>query len=136
MAVGAVSGGGPRALLREAARGSAGPLREELTAASAEIECGRSQRAVLGSVRSGPIPELAATAMLLERSQRLGSPIADGLREQAGSLRADQTRALEARAARAAPKIQLVVALLLVPSVLLMIAAAILANSDRLLGGL
>ena len=39
------------------------------------------------------------------------------------------------RAARAAPKIQLVVALVLVPSVLLMIAAALIANADVLLAG-
>ena len=35
---------------------------------------------------------------------------------------------------RAAPKIQLVVALVLVPSVLLMILAALIAHSDALLG--
>jgi hypothetical protein len=40
-----------------------------------------------------------------------------------------------ARAARAAPKIQLVVALVLVPSVLLMIAAGLIANADVLLAG-
>jgi hypothetical protein len=34
-----------------------------------------------------------------------------------------------------APKIQLVVALVLVPSVLLMIAAGLIANADTLLGG-
>jgi two-component system LytT family sensor kinase len=39
-------------------------------------------------------------------------------------------------AARAAPKIQLVVALMLVPSVLLLVAAAIAANAEALLSGL
>ena len=66
---------------------------------------------------------------------RLGSPLADQLRRQAASLRRDQRRAVEERAARAAPKIQLVVALVLVPSVLLMIAAALIANADVLLSG-
>ena len=51
------------------------------------------------------------------------------------ALRRDQRRAVEERAARAAPKIQLVVALVLVPSVLLMIAAGLIANADVLLGG-
>jgi tight adherence protein C len=51
------------------------------------------------------------------------------------ALRRDQRRLVEERAARAAPKIQLVVALVLVPSVLLMIAAALIANGDRLLTG-
>ncbi|MGC1167219.1 MAG: DUF4229 domain-containing protein, partial [Solirubrobacterales bacterium] len=42
---------------------------------------------------------------------------------------------VEERAARAAPKIQLVVALVLVPSVLLMIAAGLIANAGSLLSG-
>jgi tight adherence protein C len=42
---------------------------------------------------------------------------------------------VEEQAARAAPKIQLAVALLLVPSVLLMIAAGLLANIDRFMSG-
>ena len=46
-----------------------------------------------------------------------------------------QRRRIEEQAARAAPKIQLAVALLLVPSVLLMIAAGLLANVDRFLAG-
>ena len=39
-------------------------------------------------------------------------------------------------AARAAPKIQLVVAVMLVPSVLLLVGAAIAANAESLLSGL
>ena len=40
----------------------------------------------------------------------------------------------EEKAARAAPKIQLVIALILVPSVLLLMVAALIANGDALLG--
>ena len=71
---------------------------------------------------------------MIERSRRYGSPLADQLREQATALRRDQRRRIEEQAARAAPKIQLAVALLLVPSVLLMIAAALIANADALFG--
>jgi tight adherence protein C len=80
--------------------------------------------------------DVAALAQLLDRSRRLGSPLAAGLQEQAVGLRERQAREIEERAARAAPKIQLIVALLLVPSVLLLVAAAILANAEALLGGL
>jgi hypothetical protein len=41
---------------------------------------------------------------------------------------------VQERAARAATKIQLGVALVMVPSVLLMIAAGLIANADLLLG--
>ena len=77
----------------------------------------------------------AALAAAMERSSRYGSPLADQLRDQATSLRRDHRRRIEELAARAAPKIQLVVALVLVPSVLLMIGAALIANSDVLLSG-
>ena len=73
---------------------------------------------------------------VIERSRRYGSPLAEQLTSQASALRAAQHRRVEEHAARAAPKIQLAVALLLVPSVLLMIAAGLLANVDRFLAGL
>jgi len=79
---------------------------------------------------------LAALVAAIERSRRFGSPLADQLQRQAAALRRDSRRAVEERAARAAPKIQLVVALVLVPSVLLMIAAGLIANAGTLLAGL
>jgi len=134
MAVGAMAGRGCGPLLADAARGSAGPLRAELADAVAAIECGSSQEAVLRELRrSGGGPELASLAATLERSRRHGSPLTRGLREQSRSLRQDQRRRTGERATKAAPKIQLVVALLLVPSVLLIVAAAVLAGSDSLL---
>jgi tight adherence protein C len=78
---------------------------------------------------------MAALCAAIERSSRFGSPLADQLRRQSGALRRDQRRAIEERASRAAPKIPLVVALVLVPSVLLMIAAGLIANADVLLDG-
>ena len=85
--------------------------------------------------RRAPTPEVAALCSLIERSRRFGSPLADQLREQASGLQGNQRRRIEEHAARAAPKIQLAIALLLVPSVLLMIAAGLLANLERFLGG-
>jgi len=92
--------------------------------------------AALASLRSRvPGSELATLVAAVERSRRFGSPLADQLRRQATALRRDSRRTVEERAARAAPKIQLVVALVLVPSVLLMIAAGLIANAGTLLAG-
>jgi len=66
--------------------------------------------------------------------RRFGSPLADQLHELASSVRREARRRIEERAARAAPKIQLVVALVLVPSVLLLLVAALVAHSGALLG--
>lgn len=134
MATGAASGRSAGALLAEAMRSSSGPLREELARTVAAIECGDSQEEALRMLRErsagGTLGMLAAA---LERSRRHGSPLSRALHEQAGSLRVDQRRAIGEHAARAAPKMQLVVALLLVPSVLLIVAAAIIANSGSIL---
>jgi tight adherence protein C len=136
LAVGAASGRGPTAGFAEIAETGAGPLAEELRITVAEVECGRPLSEALGSLRVRvPGSEIAALCSTIERSRRLGSPLADQLRRQSSALRRDQRRAVEEHAARAAPKIQLVVALVLVPSVLLMIAAGLIANADVLLSG-
>ena len=137
LAVGAEAGRGPGLVLGEIAGGTTGPLARELAVAASEVECGASQRDALSGLRDRiPGGEIASLAAALERSARYGSPLTVQLRDQATALRRDHRRRIEEHAARAAPKIQLVVALVLVPSVLLMIAAALIANADALLAGL
>lgn len=136
LAIGSAAGRGPVAGFAEIARAGHGPLADELRITMAELGCGQPLAEALAALRRRvPGSEIASLCASIERSRRLGSPLADQLRRQAASLRQDQRRAVEERAARAAPKIQLVVALILVPSVLLMIAAALIANADILLGG-
>jgi tight adherence protein C len=136
LAVSAASGRSIASGFQELAKLGDGPLAEEMRIASAELSCGQPLSAALGSLRVRVAGgELAALAASIERSHRYGSPLADQLRRQSSALRRDQRRAVEERASRAAPKIQLVVALVLVPSVLLMIAAGLIANADALLGG-
>jgi tight adherence protein C len=96
-----------RAVGREAAFGV--PLSESLR----ELE------------RRLPLPEVRALVAALDRAARHGAPLADTLAAQARDSRLGRRREIEEEAARAAPKIQLVVALLLVPSVLLLVAAAL-----------
>ncbi len=136
LAVGTAAGRSPLAGLAELGAGE-GPLARELAMLAAETSCGLAQGEALESLRRrAPVREVAAMCGVIERSRRYGSPLADQLREQATALRGVQRRRIEEQAARAAPKIQLAVALLLVPSVLLMIAAGLLANIDRFMAGL
>ncbi len=136
LAVSTGSGRGPAAGIEQLARAGEGPLAEELRLAVAELSCGVPLSAALRSLRERvPGSEMATLVAAIERSRRFGSPLADQLRRQATALRRDSRRAVEERAARAAPKIQLVVALVLVPSVLLMIAAGLIANAGTLLAG-
>ena len=136
LAVNALAGRGPAAGLAQLALTGEGPLAEELRLTAAELSCGVPLSRALVALRLRvPGGELAALVAAIERSRRFGSPLAEQLRRQAAALRRDQRRAVEERAARAAPKIQLVVALVLVPSVLLMIAAGLIANAGTLLAG-
>ena len=136
LAIGSTAGRTPAAGFAEIARAGSGPLAEELRISVAELECGLPLADALAALRERvPGNEVATLCASIDRSRRLGSPLADQLRRQAASLRREQRRAVEEHAARAAPKIQLVVALVLVPSVLLMIAAALIANADVLLSG-
>ncbi len=136
LAVSAASGRGPAAGIEQLARTGEGPLAEELRLTVAEISCGVPLSAALDSLRRRVRgSELATLVAAIERSRRFGSPLADQLRRQATALRRDSRRSIEERAARAAPKIQLVVALVLVPSVLLMITAGLIANAGKLLVG-
>ncbi len=139
LAVGTAAGRSPQRVLGEisSAATPGEPLAAELAVAVTEIECGTPQRDAIARLRDRvPGAGLGALASALERSRLFGSPLAEQLHEQASSLRRDARRRIEERAARAAPKIQLVVALVLVPSVLLMIVAGLVANSDALFGAL
>lgn len=136
LAIAAAAGRSPASGFAEIAGAGAGPLAEELRIAAAELSCGLPLTEALKGLRERvPGGEVATLCATIERSHRLGSPLADQLRGQAATLRRDRRRAIEEHAARAAPKIQLVVALVLVPSALLVVAAALIANADLLLAG-
>ena len=131
MAVGAATGRSQTGLIADAARISSGPLREELAGLLARLEAGGSQARVLSDPELAADSEVGALVRRLDRSRRLGAPLGRGLHEQALGLREEQARRVAEQAARAAPKIQLVVALLLVPAVLLLVAAALVAAFVR-----
>ncbi len=137
IAVGVAAGRTPIAMLGEIGRAGEGVLAEELANVAAAADCGTTQQEALAELRDRVgAPALGALTMAMERSQRYGSPLAEQLHAQAADLRVDERRRIGEQAARAAPKIQLVVAMVLVPSVLLAIAAAIVAHSDALFGGI
>jgi tight adherence protein C len=117
----------PKALRDVGAR-TRGPLAAEWRALGREVALGVPLEAALRStVERLPIPEVRSLVAALERARRHGAPLADTLASQARDARFALARHAREDAARAGPKIQLVVALLLVPSVLLLVAAALVA---------
>ena len=119
--------------LRSVGERAAGPLAVELRATGREVALGVPLADALdGLCRRVPLPEVRALVAALERARRHGAPLAETLTAQARDARFALARRIREEAARAGPKIQLVVALLLVPSVLLLVAAAL---ASALLGG-
>jgi tight adherence protein C len=103
-----------------------GPLAREWAAVGSEVALGVPlAHALQGLAVRLPQPEIGAFVAALGRAARHGSPLADTLQAQARAARFALSRRIREDAARAGPKIQLVVALLLVPSVLLLVAAAL-----------
>jgi tight adherence protein C len=124
VAVGA--GLGPWRALAEVGRRHPGVLARELGAAARRVRLGVPADAALARLeRRCPAAGTQALTAALRRADRLGAPPARALAALADEARARQARRAAEQAARAAPKIQLVVALLLVPSVLLLVAAAL-----------
>jgi tight adherence protein C len=117
-----------RALSEVGAR-HGGTLAREWRAAAARIELGVPQAAALQRlVARCPVPAVATLAAALRRAERHGAPLGDTLAAQAAEARAAHARRLHEQAAKAAPKIQLVVALMLVPAAMLLVAAALVAS--------
>jgi tight adherence protein C len=109
-----------------------GLLSAELRRASREIELGTPMLVALQALArrcpAGGIPPLVSA---IERAERLGAPLGRTLAAQARDARAGRAARIRESAERAAPKIQLVVALGLVPSVLLLFAAALVSSIAR-----
>ncbi len=115
-----------RRALSEVGRRHPGVLAAELGRAAGRLELGEPDDAVLASLeRRCAAPGVPALTAALTRARRLGAPLGGTLAAQAEQARARRAQRCAEAAARASPKIQLVVALLLVPSVLLLVAAAL-----------
>ncbi len=113
----------------EVGRRHRGVLAAELATASARAALGEPVGQTLARLRARcPAPTVRALVAAVERSRRHGAPLAPAIAAVAADARAERARRLQDRAARAAPKIQLVVALLLVPAVLLLVAAALITS--------
>jgi tight adherence protein C len=116
----------PLRALGEVGRRRGGPLAAELRATATRAALGvPSADALAGLRRRCPLEGVAALVAAIGRAERHGAALGPALRALAADARAERAQRLRERAARAAPKIQLVVALLLVPAVMLLVGACL-----------
>jgi len=112
--------------LAEVGHRCGGLLSDELRATATRLQLGATRDDAFGElVTRCPIASVATLAAAVARADRHGAPLAPALESIAAEARSDQARMLRDEAARAAPKIQLVVALVLVPAVMLLVAAVL-----------
>lgn len=130
------AGVGLDAALQGAGEAVGGELQAELGLAYANIALGRRRADELRDLaaRSGS-PSLAQLALTLRLSDRLGVPLAESLRRQADRARTQRARAVQERAAKAGPRVLVVVVFVLVPAALLPLAAAVLLTVAGSLSG-
>jgi tight adherence protein C len=130
------AGAGLDAALQGAAEAVGGELGAELDRAYANITLGRPRadelRDLAARTRSASLAQLALTLRL---SDRLGVPLAESLRRQADRSRTQRARDVQERAARAGPRVLVVVVFVLVPAALLPLTAAVLLTVSGSLSG-
>jgi tight adherence protein C len=113
----------------------AGPLASEWRRVAVGVTLGEPREVALMRLRNRlPAPEVTAFVDAFARAQRHGLPLAPTLMTHAARAREARRRRIRERAARAGPKMQLVVALVLVPSMLLIVAALLLSELEPGLG--
>jgi tight adherence protein C len=112
-----------------------GPLAAEWRRVAVAAALGEPRAAALERLRERlPAAEVVSFADAFVRAQHHGLPLGPTLAAQASKAREARRRRIRERAARAAPKMQLVVALVLVPSMLLIVAALLIAELEPGLG--
>jgi pilus assembly protein TadC len=122
---GLVESGAPlAAAISAVAQRVEGPLRGELEGCASALSSAGSRRAAFGLLRRSGSADLARVGQALALADELGTGVAEQLRGQALVQRdLRRSRAREA-AATAAPKIALVIGLLLVPAALSLVLGA------------
>ncbi len=112
-----------------------GPLTDEIGLALADMALGATRRdAYRAMARRVGLPELDQAVAALVTAEELGTPLSDALGLQAANLRAATAQAARDRAARAAPKVQLIVATMMVPAIMLLVVTVMAVELGRQIG--
>ena len=110
-----------------------GPLAAVWRRIALLVELGEPlDRALTEMERALPCEDVTSFSRVMQDARRHGTPLGGALASQATRARDRRRDRIREDAARAGPKVQLVVALVLVPSALLFVAAALLANVSTL----
>lgn len=106
-----------------------GPLGQEVRRTLNDLQYGMSRRAALESLRErNPVPSLASFVTAMLQAEELGTPLAQALMEIAGEVRRETAQVARQQAAKAGPKVSLVVTTTIVPGAMLLITAGLVLS--------
>lgn len=115
-----------RSALDRVSAGRATPLSDEVQRTLTDMRLGRTRREALLGLRARNDDEaLGSWVTSMLQAEELGSPLSEALQEIATEVRRQHAAQVRRAAAKAVPKIGLVVSLCIVPGALLLIVAAL-----------
>ncbi|MGH2662099.1 MAG: type II secretion system F family protein [Actinomycetota bacterium] len=125
------AGSGLRPALTRVSEAMAGPLGEEVTTALRQMDFGASRREAFEDLRRRNSSEsLSQFVTALLQAEELGVPLSDAIADLATDMRRVFHQQARRRAARADPRVNLIVTTLIVPGALILIVAALLVSTD------
>ena len=120
-----------RSALERVAEALQGPLGEEIMTALRQMELGMSRRNALEGIKDRNSSEsLNQFITALLQAEELGVPLADALGNLAEDMRRSFYQAARRRAAKASPRVSLIVSTVIVPGAIVLIVASVIAGTD------
>ena len=131
LAVTVRAGLGYRAALGRVAEELGGPISEEMLTALRQMELGASRRQAFLALRERSDSESLATFVAAQlQAEELGVPLSQALNDIAEDMRRAAHQDARRRAARAAPRVSVIVTTLIVPGAMILILVSLLLGSD------
>ena len=113
-----------------------GPLAEEMRTVLQEMSVGISRRQAFIAMRDRTRSDgVAAFVTALLQAEELGVPLSSALDDIASDVRKEHAQRVRQAAAKAAPKVSLVVTMTIVPGTLILIGSSILLANREVLSG-
>ena len=108
-----------------------GPLADEMRMALHKMDLGESRRTALQELRTRNSSEMLSQFISsLLQAEDLGTPLADTLGQISTEMRRDSSARARQRAARAAPRISLIVTLVILPAAMLVMVTGLIITTD------
>jgi tight adherence protein C len=130
LAVTVRAGLGYRLSLARVSEALGGPVGEEMLVALRQMELGASRRSAFEALRERNGSEQLSSFVAAQlQAEELGVPLSEALNDIAADMRRAAHQAARRRAARATPRVSLIVTMLIVPGTMVLVIVSIILGS-------